>query len=442
MLTYDDQNIFSGYIKQLLHSFNLPNIKIYRPGILVVAGEYYIKDDNIVKAKISTRDVNNNTFDIIDRYYYGIYTRNITKTLEIRNNIYDSYTHKYLGDYLRFLRDYKHLNLMSLYNCYSKELATGLNIVSTLKDKETGNYAFNFDSTDVNYKVYMVPVTLFNDYTIAIDSDMPIEIVCGFFGKGPITKSEFSRFYQKTYKKINRCSFKEPFVYSRLKDMADEDIISTNAVQNEENLKMFIKVPFSNNSSVVVLEGNYPIGTDFVLNKFGEDGAINKNEGYIKYNYSVTNYEKVTGEERDLNNVPLISKSQLLRINSGVNHPFADRLYEYLTDNVVTNTDNIADNVTRVQTILHNRYEEKKIVDDETYRPKKGLANIQHKGLWEDKYKNIIYDVAVQENVNNDNCDILGYFDKSIEKALGKDPDIYNINEKDYISGTKYNSTK
>lgn len=57
-----------------------------------------------------------------------------TKTLEIRNNRYDSYTHYYLGEYLRFLRDYNQLDLMSLYNCFGNERVDNLRVPDRTSD--------------------------------------------------------------------------------------------------------------------------------------------------------------------------------------------------------------------------------------------------------------------------------------------------------------------
>lgn len=99
MFNFESQHILTGYIKQLLASFNLPK---------------YINEE---EGYIITKDYN---------YYYNKPVKNYTKNLQVQNNIYNSYTHEYLGDYLRFQRDYNHLDLMPLYNCFSNKLVSNL----------------------------------------------------------------------------------------------------------------------------------------------------------------------------------------------------------------------------------------------------------------------------------------------------------------------------
>ena len=47
MIYFNDNNIYVGYIKQLLHSFNLPQCKVYDPHIIYSPGESYIKGNSI-----------------------------------------------------------------------------------------------------------------------------------------------------------------------------------------------------------------------------------------------------------------------------------------------------------------------------------------------------------------------------------------------------------
>ena len=94
----------------------------------VVKDCLYLKDNEIFKALHTgiyrTNELHNrNLFKLIyNNYSFGDRIPNITKNLKIRNVVYDSYTHKYLGDYLRFIRDYTGLDLMPLYNCFSNEV--------------------------------------------------------------------------------------------------------------------------------------------------------------------------------------------------------------------------------------------------------------------------------------------------------------------------------
>ena len=117
MLKYNDDNIYGGYIKQLLASFNLPQCPIgnkdFTQSIHYIEGNslYFYNSVDGTTTRVSSYKEN----DKIE---------NITKNLEIRNNLYDSYTHEYLGDYLRYVRDYKGLDLMSMYNCFSNVAMT------------------------------------------------------------------------------------------------------------------------------------------------------------------------------------------------------------------------------------------------------------------------------------------------------------------------------
>ena len=168
MINFNDNNVVTGYIKQLLHTFNLPSLRVYKEDTFLYDKGLYVKDNYIC----SYNATNNQIIPLLP-FNYNKPILNYTKNLKITNTFYDSHTHEYLGEYLRFLRDYKHLDLMSMYNCFSNNICTNLNI----------NNKYVFDSNDNNYKIYMLPVKCGAQYTIALDTDVPIELVCGLYKK-------------------------------------------------------------------------------------------------------------------------------------------------------------------------------------------------------------------------------------------------------------------
>lgn len=567
METFNNTSIFTGYLKQLLHDFNLPRLKVYTKKLEKYKLEHGTESPEIFETitektnsgEISEiiryvpyirggliqeyingkwQDVGNNKNRSHQHFYtYGTKIPNVTKNLEIQDNIYDSYTHEYLGDYLRFQRDYCNIDLMPLYNCFSNRECPRLNL--SLGD----NVIFN--TKDKNYKIYMVPVRLFNQYTFAIDSEQPIEICCGIYGHYQNTETKYTDLPFVTYKKIKKSYFSSPEILniltvenlSRLKKSTLAEIL-----QVENDLKLFIKVPSLNTSTIVLLEGNYsgwndeiynkvstetftissyanadnpyfsapsaegqyalavdkqkfiinkdnienvptgpelyisikkeneenkfewqfyrPVflngttktigGTDFNSNRIIEDNInytndnrypqfmgissdkyfecyckvknekVNSNTAYfntksmklnINYfskltkqiNHSVINLsEEVMEEDFD---EPFISPLQLLIFNTQEQHPFADRLIEYLLENVITSAeDEIPDNVRRVQKVME-------------LNSRSNNYSMIVPGEWDKNMSRVAYEyITTHRNNFEENHDILGFIDKDVEK--------------------------
>ena len=552
MRKFNTSDLFTGYIKQLLHNFNLPKIKVYTeqhrqyalknedkesPEILgtVKASSDntmknvryfpYIKDGEIQEY------INNEWKNVGDRgkikvfrnYVYGEKILNYTKNLKINSNVYDSYTHEYLGDYLRFHRDFLNLDLMPLYNCFSNRSCDKLKLKWSLP----GETNIIFDTTDTNFKIYMVPVKLFKKYTIAIDSEYPIEMCCGIYGDYQDTREKFRNIPRLTYKRVSNSVFSQPFLYELLAYTDDnetntlvEQLTKNNnndlieLAQNECDLKLFIKVPVENNSTIVVLEGDYlnwndsyyakespksfdiaeylttlPTSfTDSDLNKvylvnnsnyinlykviknknnqlarknlgsiWGNDVKYSRDSGqfilikddnnsaetveeayknyiqgktifqkYIAYynsslkklyvpsktfikktNKTVINLENMSAKKFNNTNISLKTPLQLLHLNTKEQHPFADRLIEYLIGNAITNAeDEIYDNIRRAQKALSSNYSANNYV-------------INIPGLWSNEMKVLFYEYMTTNKLTNNfetNHDILGYVDKDVEK--------------------------
>lgn len=433
MFKFNDTNILTGYIKEMLASFNLPCYKVYTrqqrehfeetgEELNVVASQEatptqhpcfvsYIKD-GAVQQYIKNKEGNSYTWKTItDPYLYNIFVPNETKNYVIKNNIYDYYTHEYLGEYLRFIRDFHNVDLMPLYNCFSDHICNNIELTWNVATDSTKSITFS--GSDSEYKIYMLPVRLFQKYTIAIDCQQKYELCCGIYGKYLDTREIFKQIPRKTYKKVMG-QFSKPILYDLAEllpnELPSKDITGTTEeekkkqkeqweetmawlAKNECDLKLFIKLPAANNSSITILEGDYRSWNNG--NGVGTDKTQNK---------TVLNFD-APDKLFSNSNLKLITPLQLLKFNTGKSYPFADRLVEYLLGNTITPLDEIADNIKRVQTIAL----------------KNGQVN-KADGIWTDKLQKILYNFMnseelAQSNKKETNHDILGYVDKDVENA-------------------------
>ncbi len=522
MLQFNNNHIFTGYLKQFLSSFNLPTCKVYTAEFEKFFDEHGYEDPRVIESnlpiKISYDRVRPGTgitylkdgcpqqyfWDTSDWkanlsynhpsqkktikhwksnkavHYNGNKILGLTKTLKNPTTLYNYQTHEYLGDYLRFLRDYENINLMSMYNCFSNRLCNNIKlgpdiltwkinkkIINPLTGKEETQEitkTASINTYDSSYKVYMLPVKLFENYTVAIDCYQGVELFCGFYNEKLDTSSAKARdLIKKTYCKVPKALFSQPFIYDKLNvaywNWADENsqtsttssasgttsisgiaiqpprlystdkILRSEVAMRESELKLFIKVPASNTSSITILEGDYRHFNDSLY-------TVNNSESwqYVN-NTTVANFEtKKTYRESKLPDINSrefkpISKLQLLALNTGISYPFADRLIEYLIANVILPNDPTPDNIKRLQ----------KVMEDCGY-------TFQIDGIWEPKMQMILYDylmnsgkftVATDEDDNkikkvenqrtgnlrqrgqkmrSDFYDILGYVDKDAEK--------------------------
>jgi len=315
---FNETNNMTGYIKELLKEFNLPIFSVYREDKPIYKDKFYIKDKGIYKGV----DSNGSTsLKQVNSFYYNQKQINMTKNLIINSSIYDSYTHNYLGNYLRFIRDYKGLDLMPLYNCFSNETITEINTSAKIND----NSVFDINTNDTKFKYYIVPVKFNEKYTIAIDSDAPYELACLIYTTSDLTDESY-KLIQKTYKQISGSKFNKPFIYST-------DIDASGFWQFEKNLKLLIKLPMNNKSSITILEGDYSYNDSICQNvlmanlKLPEDNKSNKT----------------------------ICKLSLLSVNDNVSYPFADRLVEYLLGQAITSLETIPNNIGRLQRALYKK---------------------------------------------------------------------------------------
>ena len=301
---FDSTGIVSGYIKQLLAAANIPKYNVYLQEHAEYFQKYGKERYDIIESSLDGVPVHvpyikegklqefingvwrpvgtiyNDTPDHFHYYDPDSFTLNKTRKFLIRNNVYDSYTHKYLGDYLRYKRDLEGINLMPLYNCFCNELCTDLSLTVNINSKTKTV----FSSNDPLYKVYKVPIKLFQQYTVAIDSDFPVEIVSAVHGRTLEKSSLFEMLHKQTYAGYSAMHFSRPELYDPFKIFRQLDKVTSSEAAyyktiiqrvaiREADLCMLIKVPISCESTITILEGNYTHWNNKTFSITGTGGA-------------------------------------------------------------------------------------------------------------------------------------------------------------------------
>ena len=426
MFTFNNTHIFTGYLKQLLSSFNLPTCKIYTAEFARYYEENFTEDPRIIEsfdqiplpiqtsssatnglsARVASRtnymkngnicnlffnQKTNASYWQVNRpifYDKDVNTPGLTRVLNSPGANYDVKTHEYLGDFLRFLRDYYNVNLMSLYNCFTNKLYSNIYIKSAISSANL--LEVTFDSNDPKYKIYALPVKLFADYTIAIECSQGIELFCGIYKTVLDTSDRAKDLFTRTYQKVNATHFSQPFIYDKLnvrywpvestETLLDKQTIARcDIAAREQDLKLFIKVPASCRSSIAILEGDYRNFNDcvYIPHKNYDNDVLNAilKQDTWKYtaNHSIINFESKANLNKA--NIKLVSKVQLLALNTNESYPFADRLVEYLCGSAISPIDGISDNIARVQKVMNMN---------------KHFFTVN--GVWENQIQKIMYD--------------------------------------------------
>lgn len=491
MIKINDNSVFVGQIKQLLKEFNLPNAEIYKEDTQLIENKIYIKDNYLIRCR---KDENNNLYlddEHKENYIYNKSYVNITENLEVRNLLYDKYTHDYLGNYLRFLRDYKNLDLMSMYNCFNGEIINNFHVNKDLISTENSENddTIKFDSKfnnifkiDNNYIIYAVPVKFNKVYSIGLNCSTGCEAFLGIYNEELIHSNEIMiKLCNYSYQKYNSCILNKVNLYNTKtnREIVDEDkyqtllnsyldkidnyldemenysfpieslfgymwrlITSTkdliyeefikidwdkldwddpqqlsrldNFLNNlkesesfknkikqeslitidfkllnayEENLKLFIRIPFNNNSSLVVLEGDY----------------TNCSQKVLKTNHLANISIPTMTEDNIINIQNYISDLELLSSNNSVGqYVLATRLVEYLTDNVIS--------------LLSEDYDIKKL---QKVLIKRGAVHSDYLGIWSEADRTGLYGTILDEFQSTViPYDSIGYLDKDIEQKL------------------------
>ena len=425
MIKYNSSNIIVGQLKELLASYNLPSCKVLNDGdkLQIVKNCTYIYDSMVIVAKRSVDFLtdgfvyNENDFKFINYYRENLPILNVTHKLHIENNYYDEKTHKGLGEYLRFQRDFMGIDLLPMYNCFSGQVANNVKIKFL-----RGGVWTSFDTSNNTDKIYVIPVKLWKSYDIYFENAGKVEMCCGIYKEGNLVSKDgftdwYTSFASDTYCSVSNPRFTTPYTYTKLHNYSVIDTVKELLYRNEGNLCLFIKVPYFSKSSLVVIEHSRDaikdkldenIGLLSNLTNFTFDSSRTNN--FMHLTRQITNWGDVASEGREefLENYnEYLTRSQLTKLNDNVQHPFADRLIEYIMQNTIDSRNTILNDVKLVQkALIKNNL----------------ISNYTPNYVWDNKLRSLIYLLAntnsTKANITDKFYDIYGYVDKDIETNL------------------------
>lgn len=408
--------IMSRYIKHLLSTEKIPLLDSVTDGDTILEGCNYIYKGLVIRCVSEGRvfsDMSDNLYpsDILYpssrllpgtaetpakfrvlAYYDEYHNTNMSYSYLAKNHWYDSETHRHLGNYLRYLRDHKKINLMPFYNCFNDQLAHDFHLVTPTTDRITPSnnlYPSNdlYPDTvrtvlgvDTNvsyiltsnsaYQVYLIPIKFNQTYTIALDCPSPIHMRSVIYDNSGMVKyrslknSYYSDMLEESYMYKSVAQFHKPFTYSVRTD-------SATIYLQQDNLYLALQLPSACSSSIVVLEGDYT------------SSAVRNDELYPKLS--------------------------LLRMNTHESYAFSDRLVEFLVNNAVTSESTQSGTLHTMQKSLAK--------EDETYNMLCNSNNVTF-GVWDPNIQKAVIRVVNDRSKSMFFEDQNGFINKDIEKLL------------------------
>lgn len=347
-------NYNSKFIKSLLRNTYIPKVSSISEGYEMIKGKCYFLNNHIVKCtqsgtfvnseldEFSSNNGNTKAVDIakyyeVREYIFGDDNPEISDNFVSVNSYYDSETHRRLGDYLRYYRDMYGIDLMSMYNCFGYEIATGF-WYSESESSDGVARKFNIGTND-DYKLLLVPIKYNREYTIAVDCATPYYIYPVLYSDGGLIKTLSTEPVSKSIlqmkdsgsQHITFSRFNSPYKY-KLPCMPKDEVNKRpydDYYNYENSLYLVLQLPSTNDSSVVVLEGDY-----------------------TNTHRQIINGDSVDKISRNKLNRLLQSDVGLLQLNDKNIYAFSNKLMEYLLGNVIDSNEDINDNVSRIQNVV------------------------------------------------------------------------------------------
>lgn len=393
----------SKFIKYILRNTPIPNILTANDGEYLIKDCAYLYRDKFIKC---TKDGYMHSENVDDRaeyeevyqhrFEFGDMNTQFTENYISKYNFYDADTHYMLGRYLRCYRDICGIDLMPFYNCFNYKILTDLHLDNTAELPVVLE-------ENKSKKVLAIPVKFNKTYTVAISSSETVLIKPIIYGTLGMIKNvstfpnagikyitdaikAFSvKQYGIEYKSdklisLVSSSFNTPFTFKIDNKNIDANIPANILQGYESSLYMVIQVPANNESSIVVLEGDYTNTT-------------------AKH---IVNPQDIEDLSHARMNEMLVSNLALLYLNDNNIYAFSDRLLEYLTLNAIDKNEELTDNI--------------KWAQEKTKFPAK------YKGVWSNEFRYFLYNsyLNLKDRDVISKKDITGNIDKDVERAIIK----------------------
>ena len=158
---------------------------------------------------------------------------------------------------------------MPFYNCFNYTIISDCYLVKGGKGYLIPSDDAYDSNTSDNYKVIAVPIKFNKTYTIALECSEPLLMKSCFYGKLGMLKAKtptgFDGYLSEILIEANggklisktNTQFQHPFTYFISSDSYDGNMDEKDIADYEKYLYLFIQLPASNKSSIVVLEGDY-----------------------------------------------------------------------------------------------------------------------------------------------------------------------------------------
>ena len=435
---YDD-TIVTRFIKYFLANTYTPLVRVWNPGQFTMQDSLYLYQGNILQAKITgvptsiKRDFDIKKIFIPDRSYHGINSTYISNT-----SSYDPVTHRWLGNYLRFLRDYYHVNLMPFYNCFCGEFVSNIDIRKVTGENSSETfYKVVSGVHDETSKVFIVPVKFGTTYNLALECDTKVEFMYAFYGPKGLIQSPSDALVEDIgsahYTSIPSCKFTTPYVVPAV-EWEGVSGYTQNVAQFERYLRLFVKMPVDCNSSIAVIEGDisrnscvYGKTEEESFTDFSSITGVNTtllktcNSKTVEGNLipQATLYFDESTSRQTYSSRPIedcLGPLGLLQWSDGNTYAFSNRLVEYLLLNVIDSQESISGNIERVQ----ERSTSFQMSNANLFPYYKGAYT---PGVWDEDLQKYLYALRVStHNIpkGNPNVDFNGFVDKDLESILNR----------------------